>query len=169
MCKHGHQLRKVDGLDEVVVESRRARQRAVLRLAVAGQGDEHGTAAFRGGAQASGQRIAIHIGQPDVEDKGVERFARRSVQSPVRVMGDQHRVSVGREQVGQQARSIFVVVNQQQPQRLAFDGRRIVRRSSELHARRFCHGKREREGAARASARAIGRDCAAMQNSNTLD
>jgi hypothetical protein len=66
------ELLDVEWLDEVVVESRGARLRAVRILVPSGEGNQERVGLARPGANLSGHLVSIHLRHPDVEKHGVE-------------------------------------------------------------------------------------------------
>src|SRR5216117_351728 len=75
--ENGEDAVQVDRLDHVLVEARFLRRLEVLRLSPARHGDEDAVRGLRTPAQAARQVVAVHLWQPDIEERDLRTQARR--------------------------------------------------------------------------------------------
>src|SRR5690606_36330949 len=90
-----HQRHQAHGLDEVGLEPRLARARAIGRAAVAAQGDEAQALVARVAAQAGGELEAVDLVQAEVEDRGGRGEALGGGERGRAVVGDPRLVAGG--------------------------------------------------------------------------
>ena len=68
---HAHERAEVDGLDEMMVEARNSRLQEIFFLAESGHRDNPGVLAEVECAKPPGDFVAVHRGQPDVEQQHI--------------------------------------------------------------------------------------------------
>ena len=113
---------EVDRLDEVVIEPRLGRAAHVVVLPVARQRDQGG-AMVPGRAEAGRDRVAIHAGQPDVEEHEIGGHGGRRRERGGAVVRNRHLVSEHLEHVTYGVRGVLVVVDHEHAQRTAHGSR----------------------------------------------